>query len=436
MDFLQRTPFFRLLLPLIIGIITYQYVEFFQWSLMLLLGVSFLLIFPGFFIRNATMQFQLRWLFGVGISLFLFTLGYFLSIQYDTKNTFQHINKQGVFRVELTELPIEKENSYLCRVKTIQYFENNRAFSTSGKAIVYFQKDSASAQLQSGDRLLIQTTFQKPDGVINPDGFDYRSYLKRQGIGATTYLNSDRWVKTDRNEAFSIFRLAESAQQNLLDIYRRFGITGDEYAVLAALTLGSKDALHPELRQNYTTSGGMHILAVSGLHVGIIFMVLSFLLKSFHRTPRRKYVKALLIVLLLWTYAFVTGLPPSVVRATLMFSLIAIGASLERKPQIYNTISFAAFIMLLVNPNYLYDVGFQLSFSAVVSIVYFQPMISKWFVIENKMLRWAWELTAVSLAAQIGTAAFSLFYCISCSECFSSSGICSSVVAKNSQFFN
>jgi competence protein ComEC len=296
-------------------------------------------------------------------------------------------------------------------VETIDFFDSLlNSYTTKGKAILYVEKDSASALLQYGDRLIVEASFEQPDGVVNPNGFDYAAYLQRQGIGSTAYISADRWQKVGENTEFSIFKLAAQSQKSLLNIYHKFGIVGDEFAILAALTLGSKDALHPELRQNFTTSGGMHILAVSGLHVGIIFMVLSFLFRFLDRNLRLKYLKAFLIVTFLWAYAFVTGLPPSVIRATLMFSLIAIGASLERKSQIYNTVSFAAFVMLLINPDFIFDVGFQLSFSAVISIVYFQPIVSKWLYVKNKALRWLWELVAVSLAAQIGTAPFSLYY--------------------------
>jgi competence protein ComEC len=410
MDFLQRTPFFRLLIPLVLGIIVFQYVELFSWSFFVLSGVSFLLLGLPTFLKNPNRQFQLRWMFGGGAFLLLFCLGYFISETNEQKNRFHHLNQPGIFSIELIESPIEKENSYLCRAETKMFSDSRQTVPTSGKAILYIQKDSASALLRSGDYLLVETTLQQPERAQNPNGFDYAEYLQRQGIGATAYIAGHNWKKTGENTSFSILRLAGECQKTLLEIYRRFGIEGDEFAVLAALTLGSKDALHPELRQNYTTSGGMHILAVSGLHVGIIYMVLSFLFSFIGRKSGTKLLKTILVLLCLWAYAFITGLPPSVMRASTMFSFIAIGASLERKPQIYNTISISAFLMLLIDPNYLFDVGFQLSYSAVLSIVYFQPIISKWFYLKSKPARWCWELTAVSLAAQIGTAPFSIYY--------------------------
>ena len=371
----------------------------------------FCLLSRFFVIKNSATQFNFRWLFGAGIFIFLFQLANCLSEQKEKESDFKPLGQKGIFEIEILESPIVKENSILCRIRVVSVFDSlENRHPAYGKAIVYIARDSASISLVSGDKLLIETLFKKPDGVINPNGFDYATYLKRQGISATAYITNDRWLKTGSNEGFSILNLAEKSQHKLLEIYHRFGISGDEFAVLAALTLGSKDALHPELRQNYTTSGGMHILAVSGLHVGVIYLVLNFLLQFFDRKQKYKFLKALTIVFLLWMYAFITGLPPSVIRSTLMFSLVALGTGLERKSQIFNTISMAAFIMLIINPNFLFDVGFQLSFSAVASIVYFQPKIAKWFVFKNKALRWAWDLTAVSLAAQIGTAPFSIYY--------------------------
>lgn len=411
MNFLQRNPFFRLLLPLIIGIVSFQLIQINAAISILFWSVALLLIISPLLIKNSNIQYKYRWLFGAGIFIFLFQLAFFLTDQKEKASDFKPLGQKGIFEIEILESPIIKENSILCRIRIVSVFDSlERQQPAHGKAILYIAKDSTSKSLESADKLLIETIFKKPDGVINPNGFDYATYLKRQGIGATAYISNDRWIKTGSNEGFSIFRLAEKSQHKLLEIYHRFGISGDEFAVLAALTLGSKDALHPELRQNYTTSGGMHILAVSGLHVGVIYLVLNFLLQFFDRKQKYKFLKALTIVFLLWVYAFITGLPPSVIRSTLMFSLVALGTGLERKPQIFNTISMAAFIMLLINPNFLFDVGFQLSFSAVISIVYFQPKIAKWFVFKNKALRWVWDLTAVSLAAQIGTAPFSIYY--------------------------
>jgi competence protein ComEC len=196
----------------------------------------------------------------------------------------------------------------------------------------------------------------------------------------------------------------------LLDIFRRFGIAGDEFAVLAALTVGYTDALQPDLRASYSATGAMHILSVSGLHVGIVYVVIAFLLGFLDKSVRKKILKAVLIVSFLWIYAFITGLSPSVVRSTLMFTFVAVGAALERKTHIYNTVFMSAFFMLLVNPDFLFDVGFQLSYAAVLSIVFFQRPFSNLLPVNNKLLRWLRDLLTVSVAAQLGTMPFTLYY--------------------------
>ncbi|HEY5591748.1 MAG TPA: ComEC/Rec2 family competence protein [Paludibacter sp.] len=410
MDFLQRTPFFRLLLPFIFGIILYQYVELFHWSLFALFVLSICLILLSFLIHTPKRQYQFRWLFGCGIFLFMLTLAYFQSDERDKENVFDHLYQKGIYRVELTAAPIEKAKSYLCKVDVIQYFDSNSWTPTRGKAILYLQKDSAASDLLFGDRLLVEAEFTAPEKAQNPDGFDYAAYLKRQGVGATCYISSGSWQMTGRNATFSIRREADKCQNYLLNVYRKFKIEGDEFAVLAALTLGYTDDLQPDLRASYSATGAMHILSVSGMHVGVVYVVMAFLLSFLNKNQRQKILKTIFITLFLWAYAFLTGLSPAVVRATLMFSFVAIATCFERKSQIYNTIFMSAFFMLIINPNFLYDVGFQLSYSAVLSIIFFQPIINKLYTPNNKLTHLTWEMFSVSIAAQLGTTPFTLYY--------------------------
>jgi len=409
MDFLQRTPFLRLLLPFIVGIILYQYVNFVHWSLHALFFVSLFLIILSFRIRVPKRQFEFRWLFGCGISIFMLALAYFLSGAQEKRDAFDHLNKKGIYKVELTSAPIEKENSYLCKVSVLNFFDSSWK-PARGQAMLYFQKDKSASKLLFGDRLLVQAEFAPPEKPLNPDGFDYVAYLNRQGIGAVCYIPTLNWEKIGRNTAFSIRREADKCRNYLLAMYRKFNIQGDEFAVLAAITLGYTDSLQPDLRASYSATGAMHILAVSGLHVGVVYVVLAFLLGFLNKTQRQKIAKTIFITLFLWAYAFLTGLSPSVFRATLMFSFVAVATCLKRKSQIQNTIFMSAFFMLLFNPNLLFNVGFQLSYSAVLSIIIFQPSISKLLQPNYKVTRWTWDIMAVSIAAQLGTAPFTLYY--------------------------
>ena len=411
MDFLQRTPFFRLLLPLVAGIVLYTYFSHLPlWLIIAIFAVSIGILITSFLIRDTSRQYAFRWLFGSGVTLFLATLAFVLTAKQDRKSEFDNFGQRTVFRVELTKAPVEKTNSYMCEVELLQILDSTKWKTASGTAIIYLQKDCVAANLLYGDRLLIETEFSPPEKALNPNGFDYGAYLKRQGIGATSYVSSERWKKTDFNDSFSIFRLADICQNHLLDIYRKFGIEGDEFAVLAALTLGYTDALHPDLRQSYNATGAVHILSVSGLHVGIVYAAIAFLLGFIGKTQRQRIFKSVFIILFLWAYAFITGLSPSVMRSAFMFSFVAFATCLDRRSEIYNTIFMSAFFMLLINPNFLFDIGFQLSYSAVLSLIFFSVPASKVMKTKNKAVHWCWDLFMVSFAAQLGTAPFTLYY--------------------------
>jgi competence protein ComEC len=409
MDFLQRTPFIRLLLPFIIGIVLYQYVELLQWSLLAMFVASFLMVLVAMFIREPKRQFQFRWLFGCGIFLLMLTAAYSLSLEHDKENAFSHLHQKGIYQVELASAPVEKAKSYLCKVDVLQYYDSSWK-PAYGHAILYLQKDKAASKLLFGDRLMVGAEFAEPERAMNPDGFDYAAYLKRQGIGATCYISSGSWQHTDQNKSFSVRREADKWRNYLLNVYRQFHIQGDEFAVLAALTLGYTDDLQPDLRASYSSTGAMHILSVSGMHVGVVYIVMAFLLSFMNRSQRLKVFKGLFIMLFLWAYAFLSGMSAAVIRAAIMFSFVSVASCFERKSQIYNTIFASAFFMLIYDPNFLYDVGFQLSYSAVLSIIFFQPIVNKLYKPTNKIGRFTWEMLTVSLAAQIGTMPFTLYY--------------------------
>jgi competence protein ComEC len=410
MNFLNRTPFFRLILPLIAGIVAFQYLSLPVWLLVLLFLLSCIVIAVSFTIKKASQQFAFRWLYGSGITISLLTGGYFLTYQHNDNSEFSYVDQPGIFWIELTHAPIEKQKTYKCEVRLLGVFNKKHYHSAEGNAIVYIQKNSMADKLLYGDRLLVRTEFKRPIGKVNPDGFDYAAYLKRKGITATAYLATGTWQPQGHNPAFSLYRQADRSRNQLLNIYRRFSIEGDEFAVLAALTLGFTDDLQPDLMASYSATGAMHILSVSGLHVGIIYVVIAFILSFMDKNRKLRVIRAIAIILFLWIYAFITGLSPSVVRSALMFSLVAAAGAFERKSQIYNTVFMSAFFMLLLNPDYLFDVGFQLSYAAVLSIVFFQRPFSNLVPVNNKLLRWLRDLIAVSVAAQLGTLPVTLYY--------------------------
>ena len=410
MNFLQRTPFFRLLLALLSGIIIFRYFQITNLTLIIITAIAIVMVFTSLFLKNTGTQYHFRWLFGTGLFLLLFNLGYVLCYFSETKSAFYPLAERKTFLVTVNSATVEKPKSYRCEIILNKVLDQNEWKTASGNAVVYFEKSETAKNILLGDELILRTEFKKPPGAENPGGFDYAAYLKQNNIHATAYINASDWYKTNTILPFSIRREANIVRSKLLAIYENYGIKDYEFAVLAALTVGYTDELSPDLRASYSASGAMHILSVSGLHVGIVYVVIAFLLGFLKKNRLQLFLRATLIVLFLWTYAFITGMSPSVVRSALMFSFVAIGTSLERKSQIYNTVFMSAFLMLLIEPNFIYNIGFQLSYAAVISIVIFQKPFAALLPVRNKILRWLRDLVSVSVAAQIGTLPFTLYY--------------------------
>lgn len=408
---MAKTPFLRLFTFLATGIVVGEFVGYNAWATLALCLVGIGLIVVASTVGDTATNYKLRGLFGLGLFGTLMALGLFVQHNFEEKTRLDFPSEAAIYEVELTSSPIVKERSVMFHAQTRSRTDSVGTRATAKNVILYIAKDSSATALQRGMRLLVSSSIAEPSTTGNPEEFDYGLYLRHQGIGGSGYVATDAWQIIGAKNGFSLIDFADDCRAYLLDIYRRMGLTGDEFGMLAALTLGYKDALTPELRESFSTTGAMHVLAVSGLHVGIIYAVFSMILSLVLRNSRRnERLKSALIILFLWFYAFVTGLSPSVLRATIMFSCMALAGIIGRKSQTFNTIFLSAFLLLLYKPTLLFDVGFELSYSAVVAIVYFQPKIVGLLTVKNRFLRWAWELTAVSLAAQIGTAPFSIYY--------------------------
>jgi len=203
---------------------------------------------------------------------------------------------------------------------------------------------------------------------------------------------------------------AEKMRSMLLNRFSAAGISGEEYSMVSALTLGSVQLLTPETKKEFSVSGVSHILSVSGLHVAVVFAILEFMLSFFNRFERLKVVKQVLIIAVLWCYAFMTGLSPSVIRSAFMFSMIAFGRCLHRKSQTINTVLFSAFILLLWKPSFLFDLGFDLSYCAVISIVVMHERLTSSWKPSSKIVGYFWQMICLSGVAQLGTAPLTIYY--------------------------
>lgn len=307
---------------------------------------------------------------------------------------------EAVYRAVVVENPVEKERSLLC------------ASEISGRRVLlYFPKDSASSGVRRGDELFVSARISLPRNGGNPDEFDYRTYLLHRGVSGTGYVAGGHWRLVEHRPGRTLRQVASDYRQKILDQYRRLGFAGDEFSVLSALTAGYKDELHEDIRESFAVSGASHVLALSGLHIGFLSGLLLFLLNGITgKTRSSLWLKTLVVLTVLWGFAFLTGLSPSVVRSVIMFSLPAFSILRGEKMFSLNSLISAAFIMLLFSPAWLFDVGFQLSFSAVAAILLIQPRLYNMLSVKGKAAKWAWGTVTTSVAAQVGVTPLVLFY--------------------------
>ena len=313
--------------------------------------------------------------------------------------------KTLIFQVSQKLKPNHYQDKYY--VEVIQV--NSK--KVEGKLLLNLQKDSINSQLRIGDTFITSTTIQTINPVLNPYSFDYKTYLLTQQIEHQIFL-TNKTLKPIKNKEipFKIFasRIRESIEKKL----ETYNFPKEELGILKALTLGQKQDVSSSLRQDYARAGAIHLLAVSGLHVGILFLLLGFVLMPLKYLDKQGYLKTVIIILLLWGYALLTGMSASVVRAVTMFSFLAIGTlNNSSKKSTLHALFASYFFILLIRPLFLFDVGFQMSYSAVFAILLLQPKISQLIPKTNfKIINKIGLLFSVSLAATLGTLPLSLYY--------------------------
>jgi competence protein ComEC len=257
--------------------------------------------------------------------------------------------------------------------------------------------------------LYTKAIFTALNPPLNPHQFDYKLYIAKQGIYQQLFLEKSDY-KNVGFDGFSLIGFSANFRDKIEVALSKYHFQTNELGVINALLLGQRQDISKDLITDYSKAGAIHILAVSGLHVGIILLILSFIFKPVERFKNGKFIKSILIILTLWMFAFIAGLSPSVVRAVTMFTFLAIGNAFQRKKVTEFSLIASMFFLLLVQPLFLFDVGFQLSYLAVFGIVWIQPKLYKIYAptyqIENKI----WQLITVSIAAQIGVLPLSLYY--------------------------
>jgi competence protein ComEC len=408
-------PVLRLLFPLLAGImvgISNIHIHPDILFLSLLFLILFYFVFSRF-ISNLGLYRRMQ-MQGYYLCFVIVLSGILLGIsrkEIQKADHFSHFQKDSVFfSGYLLQMPEEKEKSLKCIVTIRFIMDQGKLYKTRGKLLLYIQKSRAAYALSYGDELLFGNVFALVQGPRNPYQFDYRKYLMNKHIYHQAYLDSLGWVSSGRNLGNPLLNKVYTLRNTVIAHLQKKIEDQHSRAVAMALLAGYKNELDQDLKDVFAGSGAMHVLAVSGLHVGIIFVLINSFLSFLLRFRYGRFVKALILLFVLWAYALFTGFSPSVCRAATMFSFVIVGQNLGRICNVYNSILSSMFFLLCIDPFLICQAGFQLSYIAVLGIVYFQPKIYGLYVPKKWVPDQLWKLMSVSIAAQLVTAPIAMYY--------------------------
>jgi len=374
-----------------------------------LTGAFFLVLF---FIARSRKFFSLNPVAGFAMLMFMTCAGILVSSLHYDLNKPDHFSfrKYSHYQGVVTSWP-EKKERYTRVILKVNSVKDKVWKKAKGKVQIYLPPSGeGTKQISYGTTLIIKGQASATRPPRNPMEFDYQTYLARKNIFHQHFLQADFYLVSGSETPNELIKLAFELRTKAEDIFVT-KIQNDRSRKLSkAMILGIKTGMDEEMKQAYSKAGALHILAISGLHVGILYGVLALFMAPLRKDKKGKWVFTVVIISVLCGYALVVGMSPSVMRAVVMFSLITIGQAFYRTANIYNIIAFSAFLLLLFDPFQLFAVGFQLSYMAVIGIVVLYRPINGWFYFSNPILSRIWSISAVGIAAQVLTFPLALHY--------------------------
>lgn len=381
--------------------------------LFVLLGIALILIL----LQKKTGLNKL--LFFLCADIFLFCFGVNLTYSYNIVNEkafyghYAKIDSTSKMLVVVKDLPVQKQKFVKCELKVLQVKTNTFYTNTKGTLVGYFKNSQASSSIQAGDVIVINSKLMEIESPKNPLEFDYKTYMAHRQIHYTTFIDSCAFAITGNEAPLSaVWLMGLKIKKHLLSTLKNSGLDKDAYGICAALLTGYDDDIDSSIREAFSHSGTLHVLSVSGLHTGLIYLVLAFMFDLIDRKKKHKITKFIFITLCLWLFALITGFSAPVLRAVIMFNLLGFGKIFFRsdyRNQI-NILLVSAFMLLCFDPFLIYNIGFLLSYFALFGILFFQPLFAKWWQPERKFTLMIWESFTASFAATISTLPFTLFY--------------------------
>lgn len=406
-------PFVLLLVPFLLGIVVgLNFASAAYFNLLLTAIIALSIAFIGLNLAYTRLGlYRKKWLGGSLMSLILLLTGWISVIQHNDLNRIDHFSKSPsqYLIAKINNEPVLKNGLVRFTVKVKEQIINGKRTSASGNLLISI-KDSAATQLKYGNELLIPANYNIVDPPFNPAEFNYKKYLAHQNIYHQAFLYPKQYVIVNTDVGNPVIAYALQSRQNLVQKFKINMHDTTAIAVASTLILGYKADLSNDILQAYSKTGAIHVLSVSGAHVAILFLLLNYVLSYLEGREYGKLLKAIVIITIIWYYALLTGLSPAVCRAAVMLSFIVMGKIYSRYINTLNILAISAFFLLLYNPYFITDVGFQLSYLAVAGLVVLQPIVYGLVKVNNKWVDKLWALCSISIAAQVITFPLSAFY--------------------------
>jgi competence protein ComEC len=395
----KAVPVLRILIPFVLGIV------------LNLVGLSFdnCILFLAALILTCVLIYKVLFKIvnrQIIVHLVFLLLGYFhvnLHREVLYPDHFSNLSNDTSLLI-INSIPEVKAKSVKAFAKVVRVGECN----SSGQVLLYFKKDSASIKLNYGDEITTNLICKSIENIPNSN-FDYRQYLANKQFYQQAYLKTNEWRISKSQQGNYFVSLAYQYRKSCHKILKSSLQNQEAFAVASALLIGDDDAIPKSVYQAYTDSGTIHVLSVSGMHVGVIYLLLVSLFGRMERNKFLRPVYFISILIFIWMYSILSGSSASVFRAATMLTVVIIGKWINGNSPIYNSLVLSMFLLLLYNPFYLTDKGFILSYLAVFGIVYLQPKILSMWRLKNAVAYKVWEFTSVSIAAQFMTLPVSLY---------------------------
>ncbi len=412
----KTIPFFKILLPYILGIMFVLKFGLFNNLHLLFISSSLLVIptylFQKYFKSNSNFK---KWIYIFSTHIFLFLLAgeccFFYQAKHNPNHYSNHVtpSEQGIIGI-IDDLPVvtDKFIKFSIQLKCIE--SNSNWNYVTGNTIVYLKNDS-TINLQIGDAVFINSKFSYVNEPKNPYEFNYKTFLENKNIYHVVYVKPKQLsILKGMPNSFSFMQLGAAIKAKVVFILRSCHLSQKAFSICAALLVGYDDEIDKDVMQIFSHSGTLHILSVSGMHTGLLYGLIIAIFLFFDKHDRYKKTKCLVVILSLILFVFITGFSPSVLRAALMLTLVIVGKTFYKQGNAYNTLLVSAFVLLLFNPYLITDAGFLLSYFAVFGIMYLFPIIHRQYVFTNSIIQWFWNLILMSVAATVFTLPISLYF--------------------------